>query len=450
MSFINFDKIKDLSEKEIRVLYKKYYNNSLYNLLNVTHLNKVFVKAKGMYVYDNKKIKYLDFLAGFGALPLGHNEDAIYKSIYRFKSKPNLLDININVLNAVLANNLSNLTNNELSKCIFTNCGTETVEEALKIAMMLKEDGYIIYFNGAYHGKTLGSISLMGSKIKDNYNGGKLNALEAEFFNFEDIEELFQKYNIAAVIIEPIQGEGGINLANKEYFKELKRLCENNHSLLIFDEIQTGIGRCGYMFYYEALGVIPDCVCLSKGLSGGVIPVGAVLMKEEIWDKTHGKIKNATLSSTTFGGNSVAMVAAIKTLDIILEKKLCENAKKQGDYLVKELKKLKKKHNIISDVRGEGLLIGVELGNIKKLPYDKLKKIAIGAIIEKMLNDHHIICSITSNNPAVIRVEPPLIVTKSQCKTFIKALDSVLSDEDSLLKLTAHGFKNLMSKNKYN
>jgi putrescine aminotransferase len=440
--FINLNDIEKLTSEELYKLYEKYFSNSLFESFNLGNLAVHFKKASGMMVWDIEDNQYLDFMGGFGALNIGHNPPSIIEALKSHFDKPNLLQQSINVYNGVLANNISYLTSDKLPVSFFTNCGTETVEEAMKIAFVYKGKGKIVYCTNAYHGKTLGSISALGTKGKDKFPHIEEYFIEIPFGDINALKNVAKKNKVAAFLVEPIQGEGGINLPPEGYFERVQEICNESDIVLILDEIQSGLGRCGSMFCYEQLNFVPDILCLSKSLSGGVIPVGSVSVKQIIWDKSYGKLKNATLPSTTFGGNTFACIAAIETLRVILDDKLPERAKNFGDYAIMELNKLKEKHNIITEVRGKGLFIGIEFGGLRKLHSDMIEQFMMVNIISKMLRKHKILCGFTVNNPAVLRFEPPLIVKKEDIDCFIEALDNVLDENKNEVSLAVDSLIN--------
>lgn len=435
MPFIDVEEIKRLNKDDIDYMYKEHYNPSFNRIIKAGGFDKNFVRAEGMKVYDDEGKSYLDFIGGFGSLNLGHNPVEVQKAVQDANKRPNLFQVSRNAYAAVLAQNISFLTCQELKYCLFTNSGTEAVEEAIKLAVLYNKGGTILYFSGAYHGKTLGSISALGTEQKQDYAPFLFPFYEVPFGDIKAVEKLVEKKKIAGILIEPVQGEGGIIVPPDGYFKSLRELCDREDIILILDEIQTGLGRCGTMFCFEQFGIIPDILCVSKSLSGGIMPIGCICVKKKLWDKTYGKIKYGTYLTTTFGGNTLSCAAAIKTLSIIREKKLCERAAELGAYAKIGLNRLKNKYKIISDIRGMGLMIGIEfsLGKniIPKIVYESV----MVTIISELLKKHGIITGFTENNPSVLRMEPPLIVTKEQIDYFISCLDEVLERNNSMFKM---------------
>lgn len=446
MKFITLEEAEKLDKRKVAKLYKNHFNPALYKLLKYTGLDIQFVCARDIYVYDKDGNEYLDFIAGFGALNIGHNNKKVIEAITKVSEKPNLLEQNINLYNGILANNLSYLTHNVLSVCHFTNCGTETVEEAIKLSMLYNPQGLIIYCSKAYHGKTLGSISALGDEaLKQKYCIPSKGFIEVPFGDFNAISQVVDNHKVSAILLEPIQGEGGINIPPIEYLKNIRQLCDKEDIIFILDEIQTGLGRCGSMFCYEIFGAEPDILCLSKSLSGGIIPIGCMAVEESLWHATYGKLKNASLLSTTFGGNTLACVAAIKTLDIIMEENLPKRALELGSYAMKELQQLKNKYPIITDVRGKGLMIGIEFKSLELVRSKMAIELMITSIISKMLKDYKIICGFTVNNPTVLRFEPPLTIEKNHIDYFVNSLDAVLNKQSTILNIAVSTAKNLIS-----
>lgn len=439
--FINLEDIQKKTLAELEEIYVTHSNSAFYKLLTWGNINLHFRKAAGINLWDANGNQYWDFTSGYGALNLGHNHPSIIEALKSHLEKPNLIQVNANLYNGVLSNNISHLTNGQLPKSLLTNSGTETVEEAMKLAYMYKK-GKIVYCTHAFHGKTLGALSTLGDKSKNRYPVWDDLFLEVPFGNAPALEKALKRHSVSAFIIEPVQGEGGIVLPPKGYLNQVRALCDQYGVSLILDEIQTGLGRCGSMFCYQKFDIVPDILCLAKSLSGGVIPVGCVAAKKNIWEDTYGKMKNAILPTTTFGGNTFASVVAIKTLSLLKEGALCEKAEGLGKYAMEKLKALQLKHEIITDVRGIGLFIGIEFGCLKNINRKKIEEFMISSMISDLLNKYHILCSFTSNDPSVLRFEPPLIVTKNEIDYFVNSLDALLCREKNAFDLFVRSMLN--------
>ncbi|MGI6587442.1 MAG: aspartate aminotransferase family protein [Peptococcia bacterium] len=438
------DEALNMNRQEMRENYRRYINPSLVDVLGLMDFDKLFIKASGVHVWDNEDNQYLDFLGGYGSLNLGHNPPEILSAIEKVKSRPNILQASLNPLAAALAANLAQVTpGGELSRVFFCNSGTEAVEGALKLARAAQpEKKKIIYCQNSFHGKSHGSLSVTGREKFQKPFRPLLPYCEAvPFGDLESLEKALANNNVAAFIIEPMQGEGGINIPPKGYLTKVRKLCDQYDTFLIIDEVQTGLGRTGALFACEHEQITPDIMCLAKSLGGGIMPIGAYLTKPHIWDRVYqGKDKYA-LHTSTFGGNSLAMAAGLSTLENIIRKNLAQEAQKKGDYLLEKLAQLKAKHNLIKDVRGKGLLIGIEFnqpevnnfvnklfkGKINKLTHEYFASLVAG----ELMNKYHIITAYTLNNPQVIRLEPPLIINYPDLDQVVIALDEILSQNFS-------------------
>lgn len=454
IKFYTIEEALSINAKEVKELHKKFLNPSLVNMMSLINFDRVYNSALGSLVKDIQGKEYIDFLGGYGSLNLGHNHPKVLEAIEKVKGLPNILQTSLGRLNGVLAHNLSKLTSGELQICFFGNSGAEAVEGALKLAKIATGKSKIVYCEGSFHGKTLGALTVTG---REKYKKPFVPLLpDCESVPYGDtlaLEEKLSQKDVAAFIVEPIQGEGGIIVPSKGYLKKVKELCEQYDALLIIDEIQTGLGRTGRMFACNHDDVMPDIMCLAKSLGGGIMPIGAYMTKETIFRKAYGTIEKATLHTSTFGGNTLACAAGIASLNIILEEGLAKQAEQKGKYLMDNLLLLKEKYPIIKDIRGKGLMIGIELaGNEKNI----LNKISAGLINNlsqeyfaslvagTLLSDYGIITAYTLNNPNVIRVEPPLNIEYKYLDLFIRALDEIFNNNKSFLKLVLTNVKNMI------
>ena len=267
------------------------------------------------------------------------------------------------------------------------------------------------------------------------------------------LEEQLKKNDVAAFIVEPIQGEGGVIVPPAGYLNAAKELCHRYGALFVVDEIQTGLGRTGKMFACDHEGVEPDVMCLAKSLGGGIMPIGAFITTEEIWNAAYGGVEKCLLHTSTFGGNTWATAAGIAALEVIQTENLPQRAAELGDYLLSGLRSLQEKYPIIHEVRGKGLLVGVEFeqpakgimaklaGAINKLASEYLGSMVAGVL----LNEYRIITAYTLNNPNVIRLEPPLVVSREQIDVVLNALDETFHKNRSLLGFSLTSGKTFLS-----
>lgn len=368
----------------------------------------VISKGEGVYLYDTTGKKYLDFMTNLGVSILGYTNPGITKAIAKqIETIPSIHQTFYSQARADLIKEFLEILPKNLNKAVFTNSGAESIEAALKLAIAATGRKKFIAATNAYHGRTLGSLSVTGQeKYKQSLPSlreGKNNLLDVVHIPYNDINALKSNLSndVAAVILEPIQGEAGIILPDENYLKEVKRLCEEKGIVLILDEIQSAI-RTGVWFAFERSGIVPDILCLSKSLSYG-IPFGIVFTTEEISSKmpkgSHG---------STFAGNPVVAVAVTEVLKKIKTKKLLENASILGKYFLQELRKIS--HPLITEVRGEGLWIGIELKE-NTTPY------------LRQLQDKGLIAA--SSSADVIRFLPPITVSKKEIDKALEIIKEV-------------------------
>ncbi len=425
-----------LGRGEIRENYKKYVNPGFASMLAMLDFDKHFVKAQGTKVWDENGNEYLDFLGGYGSLNLGHNHPKIIEALDKVTGVPVLLQASLSKLAPTLGFNLAQLTPGELKNCFFANSGAEAVEGALKLSRAATGRQRLVYCDGGFHGKTMGALSVSGrKKYRDPFKPLVPETLEVPFGDGEALELAIRDQEAAAFLVEPVQGEGGIIFPPEGYLAKAQELCNRYGTLLILDEIQSGFGRTGYMFACETEGVEPDVMCLSKFLGGGIMPVGAFITTETIWNAAFGGMEKCLLHTSTYGGNTWGMAAGIAALKTAVEEDLPRQAQEKGDYLLDKLQEISSGSQLIKEVRGKGLLIGLEFsplseGTLQKISGGMVNKLGqeyLGSITAgELLNRHGIITAYTLNNPNVIRLEPPLNVSYEELDRVLEALQETL------------------------
>ncbi len=391
-----------MTTKETIDLFDKYV------IANYTRLPRVIVKGQGCYCYDSDGKEILDMFPGWAVSAIGHCHPKVVEAIR--KQAGELLHID-NTFYSEPQGKLAKLLSERAfgGKCFFCNSGAEANEAALKLARLhtVQEKYKFITAEGSFHGRTFATVA---ATAQPKYHEGFLPLLPGfVYVPFNDTVALKKAFSdeVAAVLVEPIQGEGGINIATKEYLETIRELCDTNGAVMILDEVQTGAGRTGKWFAYQHFGVEPDIMTMAKALGGGVA-IGAMMAKEEVAASlVPGK------HASTFGGNALACAAAVATIEAIEEENLLQNAIELGEYAKEKLNQLKEKHSIIDHVRGIGLMIGVQL------------KGSGSDIVDKCLENG---LRINCTNESVIRFMPPMIVNKSQIDKAIDILDSVLSE----------------------
>lgn len=427
MSIMTFEEAIKSTRRNSIELFKKHVNPELAGLLKLANIDKRYIRAEGIYMYDDEGKTYLDFSAGYGALNLGHNPPEILEAVRKASSLPSILLDGYNPLMCALAANLSELLPGDLTITSFGSGGAEAVELALKTARAYSHRKRFISCHNAYHGLTFGALSVGGTTRYRKVFGPLLEHCEAiPFGDLKSLEQELREGDVAAFIVEPIQGEGGAVVPPSGYLKGAEELCHKYGALLILDEIQTGFGRTGKLFALEYDGVAPDIVLLSKSLSAGVIPISVSVTTEEIWKKAFGARDRFDLTISTFGGNPAACAAALKTIEITLREDLPGRAAEMGLYSKEKLELLRSKCSFIKEIRGEGLMLGIEL-NPPRLAGAAMRENLAPMVISHLLNNYGIHTPYYEFATTVLRFEPPLTVTKDQIDKALDALDATLS-----------------------
>ncbi len=449
-----FPSPSDLAPRASAV-YARYVNPVLTALGAKSDFTKTFVRGEGTRLYDADGQEQLDFVAGFGSLNLGHNHPRVVEAVTKAlgSQAPGFAQSAVNPYAAALAERLVAMTPEPLEMVFFTNSGAEAVEAALKLARTATGRTGIVSCDGSYHGKTLGALSVTGNAQYQRPFAPLLPGCETvPFGDLEALRFVLMSRGNAAFIVEPIQAEGGMHLPPDGYLPAAQALCRQTGTLLIADEVQTGMGRTGRMFAVELEGVTPDLMTLAKSLGGGVMPIGAMLARRDLWHKAYGAAHSFGLHTSTFGGGSLACAASLAAIQALLDEQLAENARIRGQQLLTGLEQLCDKHSTIKTVRGRGLLIGVEFNAVPSslvrhfrqsdpsglLPYlvpgldEALANLGATYVMQTLLADHHIYTQVARSNPRVLRVQPPLTITAAEVDRFLQAFD-IACHESSLL-----------------
>lgn len=387
---------------------KKLYKD--YSLNTYTRVGPVFVKGKGSWLWDAQGNKYLDLFPGWGVSVLGHCHKQVAAAISNQAKQ--LIHLPNNLFfkeQAILAKEI--VKKSFPAKVFFANSGAEGVEAAIKLSRLFgkgrrgKAKRYeVITMKNSFHGRTFAALSATAqSKYKKPFKPVLAGFKEAKFNDFGSFKSKVNKKTVA-VLLELIQGEGGVNVADYRYIKQLKRYCQKHNLLLIIDEVQTGMGRTGKLFAYQNYSVTPDIMILSKGLGGG-FPISAIVVNKKIAD-----IIKPGMHASTFGGSPLAARASLETFKVIDQEKLLNKAKDNGAYLYKKLLALKKNYRFIKEIRGKGLMVGIELSiDAQPLFLECLKKKLI----------------INATHKTVLRMLPALNVTRAELDKGLEILESV-------------------------
>jgi len=401
--------------------YSEHVNPYLASFLQFAGFG-VEVYGEGCYIEDHQGRRYLDYLGGYGTFALGHRHpkviaavkdqlDSLAMSGKAFFSKPA----------ADLAAELTKIAPAGLQYTFFSNSGTEAVEAALKFAKVATGRSRIISTIGGYHGKTLGSLAVTGRKKYRTRVEPLMPGVE--FVPFGDVDAAVGAIDdqTAAFIVEPIQGEGGIHVPPDGYLRAIREACDRTGALMIADEVQTCIGRTGAMFGCDHEGVVPDIMTMAKQLGGGVMPIGATMGTAAVWEKVFSA--NPLMHTSTFGGNPLACTAGLAAVRVVQDEDLVARSRDRGALMLNLLKEMQTKHpDLVTDVRGLGLMIGVELST------DEVGELTIAQMLK-----YGMCAAYTLNNPRVIRLEPPLIISDDDVRKAVEIFEQSISDISQLM-----------------
>ena len=436
---------KDMSVADMTALFKDHLNPGQLHFMKLLGFNKIKIEtAEGMYYVDQNGRKILDFFGGFGSLALGHNHQRLISARKQFQDE-NRHEIAIAFMSqyaAALAKNLAAIAPGDLDMVFLGSSGSEAMEAAIKLAERVAgpKRPRVVYAENSFHGKTRGVLSITDGPL---YRGDfKLldNNVKIPFGEIDAIRHAFESDpTIGVLVLETIQGGGGINIAPPEFWQEVRALCNKHGVIWVADEVQCGVGRSGRFFAFEYANVVPDITAVAKSLGGGKTAMAAMIARREIYMKAYGTPKTAMIHAhATFGGIGEACITAIETLNVLYDEDLIENAAVQGDYLLERLTTLKDKYpKIIKDVRGQGLMVGLEFQDFSQtLPLvlrpvvavldEKLKGSLSGFIGALLLRDYDTLVAFTEYNRNVIRLLPPLICERQHVDHLCDALDDLL------------------------
>ncbi len=420
-------------------LHHRHLNRTLVAAQRVIGFDKVYARAEGAYLYDMDNSAYLDFLSGYSVFNIGRNHPVVKQAIRDVLDLdlPNMVQMDCSLLSGLLAEAIVKRTPPHLDSVFFCNSGTEAMEGTLKFARAATGKKRVLSLESAFHGLSIGSLSLMGCESFTEGFGPLMDEWDTRI-PLDDIAALereLSKGDVAAFVIEPVQGKG-CKFPATDFFQRAQQLCRQHGTLLVSDEVQCGLGRTGKMFGFEHWNLEPDIITLAKTLSGGYVPCGAIVARRSIYQKTFSRMDRCVVHSTTFGRNNLAMACGLAALEVIDQEKLVDRAAKMGGLLMERLDALRSKHSFIKEVRGKGLIIGVEFHEPRefklkmawKLLHKVDKVLFAQMVVTQMLSQHRILTQVAGHAMDVIKILPPLIIGEREVGQFADALDSVLTE----------------------
>ena len=426
----------DEREGERYALHGRHLNEQMVRLLRTIGYDVGFRRGSGQYLFDRTGARYLDLLSGFGVFAIGRNHPAVRDALKSVLDSdlPNLVQLDVPTLAGVLAERLLKHAP-YLDKVFFANSGTETVEAAIKFARTATGRPGIVYCDHAYHGLTYGALSLNGDAIfRDGFEPMLPNCTRIPFNDLPALERALAGRDVAAFIVEPIQGKG-VNMPAVGYLRSAAEICRRHDTLFVADEIQTGLGRTGRFFAVEHWGVEPDMVLVAKSLSGGHVPCGAVLTRKWVFEKMFNRMDRAVVHGSTFAKNDLAMAAGLAMLDVLESERLVERAARTGDRLMRELAAMIPRHELLIDVRGKGLLIGIEFGAPSSLTlkasWNVVETASKGLFCQlitiPLFKDQKILCQVAGHGSHTIKLLPALVLSDDDCEWIVRSFDAVIA-----------------------
>jgi len=441
--------------------YRDFVNPRFARVLRLLGFDRTFVRGEGAHLFDRSGRCVIDALGGYGAVSVGHNHPVVVAALRTAldRALPGMVHFETPPLVGQLARELLRRAPDSLGKVLFTNSGTEGIESAIKLARAATGRAALLSCDGAFHGFTTGALSLVGHEPYRAGFGPLLDSRRVSFGDLAALERELWKRDVAAFVVEPVQGKG-VHVPPPGYLREAQQLCHRHGTLLVVDEVQTGIGRCGTFLAStvdepmaadasnvnapradRSAGPMtmagtrfgadePDIVVLSKALSGGMIPVGAVLVRDRVWNATFSSLDRALVHSSTFHQAPLAMSVALAVLEIVDRERLAERSLECGERLRRELEALRPRHRSLGDVRGRGLMIAFDLLPPRPLR-GKLEPMLWPQSFLMSLYGEGVLAQVVNQRSATVKLTPPLVLSDDNVTEIVRAIDRSLARVDS-------------------
>jgi ornithine--oxo-acid transaminase len=423
-------------------LHHRYLNRQMVRVLRTIGFDRDWVAGEGAYLVDAKGDRYLDLLSGYGVFALGRNPPAVREQLERVleAGTATLPQLGVTVLPGVLAEELVRRAPTSVHTALLTNSGAESVEGAIKMARAATGRPRILYCEHGFHGLTMGALSVNGNpEFRERYGPFLPGCDPVPFGDLDALRRELSRGDVAAFLVEPVQGKGVV-IPPPDYLPEAQALCRRHRTLLCVDEVQTGLGRTGRLLALEHWGLEPDMILVSKALSGGYVPVGAILASRDVFDAVFDSMERSVAHGSTFGQNDLAAAAALATLSEIDDAGLVERARALGDRLLALTRPLVDRHEVVREVRGLGLMWAIELGppsgGASRRIWDSIERrqpgLAAQLMVVPLFRDHRILTQVAGHHVNVVKALPPLVIDEGELERFAGALDQVVGRFESL------------------
>jgi len=417
-------------------LYREHVNPQWVHLLDTLQMNVRYARCEGTRLYADDGRSFLDFLSGYCVHNIGHNHPEVLAALEAElrRAGPAMVQSHVPELAGELAAQLCARAGGQLNKVFFCSSGSEGVEAAIKFARARTGRSGLLYADGAFHGLTTGALSLMGDPFWRQGFGPLLPGCEA--VPFGDLEVLGAKLaskRFAALVLEPLQGEAGIRIPSADYLAKAQQLCRRYGTLFVLDEVQTGLGRTGTFLAAHHYDVQPDMVVLAKALSGGLVPVGAVLMSDAVYESVYDSLKRSIVHTSTYSENALAMRAGLATLEVLENENLASRAESSGTYVRDRLRQALAGYEMVKEIRGLGLFSGIEFTPPRhfklRAAFEAFRAVhagLFGQMLVMNLFERGVLTQMCGNNFMVLKVAPPLIVIEEEIDQFVDAVTEVV------------------------
>jgi ornithine--oxo-acid transaminase len=421
---------------EEMALNDRFLNPQMGRILRTLGFDRVWTGGEGAHLIDSHGERYLDMFGGYGVFAIGRNHPEAIAAVEQVMAARtgNLPQLGVTLLSGVLAEQLLARAPDSVGAMIPANTGTEAVEAAIKVARAATGRPRVLYAEHAFHGLTLGSLSINGNEeFRDGFGPLLAGCDPVGFGDADALERELARGDVAAFVVEPVQGKG-VNLPPEGYLAAAQRLCRDADTMFVCDEVQTGIGRTGRFLALEHSELQPDMICVAKALSGGLVPIGAVLVSRGAFEKVFDGMERAVRHGSTFGGNDLAAAAALATLRVLDREGLVEHSERMGALLLELTRPLVERYEVVREVRGLGLMWAIEFGppagRLSRSLWDAVEGRQAGLfsqlITVPLFHEHRILCQVAGHRMNTIKGLPALTIEEGEIRRFAAALEETI------------------------